>query len=107
MLNEVKHPPTCHAERSEASMSGFLACARHDTKGKLGMKLFVMLNEVKHPPTCHAERSEASMSGFLAIARHDKKVHRLSVFYGMTKEKCGAVQQNLHIICQHNLKKQF
>ncbi len=47
------------------------------------------------------------MSGFLAIARNDKKVHRLSVFYGMTKEKCGAVQQNLHIICQHNLKKQF
>jgi hypothetical protein len=30
-------------------MSGFLAIARHDTKGKLGMKLFVMLNEVKHP----------------------------------------------------------
>jgi hypothetical protein len=49
MLNEVKHPPTCHAERSEASMSGFLAIARNDTKGKLGMKLFVMLNEVKHP----------------------------------------------------------
>jgi hypothetical protein len=54
-------------------MSGFLAIARNDTKGKLGMKLFVMLNEVKHPPTCHAERSEASMSGFLAIARNDTK----------------------------------
>jgi hypothetical protein len=55
MLNEVKHPPICHAERSEASISGFLACARNDIFG------LVMLNEVKHPPICHAERSEASM----------------------------------------------
>jgi hypothetical protein len=38
--------PPCHAERSEASISGFLADARNDTFG------FVMLNG--------AQRSEAS-----------------------------------------------
>ena len=54
MLNEAKHPPICHAERSEASMSGFLADARNDIFG------LVMLNEVKHP-----------CAGFLADARND------------------------------------
>ena len=50
MLNEVKHPPICHAERSEASMSGFLADARNDKKERAE----------RHRP-CHAERSEASI----------------------------------------------
>jgi len=48
MLNaqSIHTSSTCHAERSEASMSGFLAGARNDTFGS------VMLNG--------AQRSEAS-----------------------------------------------
>jgi hypothetical protein len=32
MLNEVKHLPICHAERSEASMQWIPHCVRNDKK---------------------------------------------------------------------------
>jgi hypothetical protein len=59
----------CHAERSEASMSGFLT-AFGMTKGNVRND-----KRKRSDSHCHAERSEASMSGFLAAL-------------AMTKDKC-------------------
>jgi hypothetical protein len=49
MLNEVKHLPICHAERSEASISGFLTALGMTKKSARNDHTAVMLNEVKHP----------------------------------------------------------
>ncbi len=72
MQNEA-YFPFCHAERSEASMNGFLTAFGMTRKSERNDTFaFVMLAE-RISPFCHAERSEASMSGFLTGVRNDRK----------------------------------
>ncbi len=76
MLSGAKHPhfPPCHAEQSEASMSGFLACACNDKRAMRHERATPMCCICQHNLVMRllgslSERVAVSISALLPVSR--------------------------------------